>query len=87
VAHPLHTESVHVSTESKGTDFMDVLRVIDSLFSGVMAAGADAWSASFGRGEATRAGLMMATCPECNGSIGHDWRLCPHCGFRLTDGY
>lgn len=26
------------------------------------------------------------TCPSCGGSVRADWRLCPHCGNRLTNG-
>jgi hypothetical protein len=27
----------------------------------------------------------LVNCPECEGALYPDWRLCPHCGTRITN--
>lgn len=27
---------------------------------------------------------ITAVCPACGGTVGAEWRLCPHCGDRIT---
>lgn len=64
---------------------MGVLQTIASALTNAVTAGVEVFAATADGGKEPEAGFMDEACPECQGAVSRNWRLCPHCGSIIVD--